>query len=129
MAVASADTAKQTIDQSVRGFYFIAGTQAVLALFVTASILADAALIAALAYWLHRSQRALPATLLLVFAAANTVITVTNTLGVTKVGGRSAGSLVVAALLVWLGVRALIATRTVARTTGTGHEEAARSAG
>ena len=75
-----------------------------------------AALIAALACWLQRSRRALPAALLLAFAALNAIVTLTNRLGWTGVAGRGAGSVVVAALLIWLGLRAVRATQVIART-------------
>jgi hypothetical protein len=106
--------ADHTIDQSARGFYFIAATQAVVALFGTHALLVDAALIASLAYWLERSRRALPAAALLGFAAINALITATNLLHITNVGGRRSGSLVVAVLLLWLGSRALKAARALA---------------
>jgi len=75
-------------------------------------MLLDAALMAVLALWLRRSRSRLPAVLLLLWGVVTFALTLTNLLGVTHFnGGRN---VIIAGLLVWLGLRSIAASRTLA---------------
>jgi hypothetical protein len=93
--------------------YFIAGTMALLGLGLGYTMLLDAALLAALAFWLQRSCSRVPAALILAVGVANGVLALMN---VTGLKGAVHPSPISAAIFVWLGARALLAINRATRT-------------
>src|SRR5262245_3224821 len=81
------DQAKRVIAESVRGVYFVAGTQAVAALVLGGGVVLDAMAMFVLAFWLRRSYSRTPATALLVLGIASSVLTVANAVAASAEGG------------------------------------------
>ena len=102
----SVDGAKRMIRESAMGFYTIAGIQAVISLLLGMSMLIDAVLFAGLAFWLQRTHSKIAASLLLGLAAISIVATAMNQVG----GGAGGRNIVLSVILVWVGVRAVVAT-------------------
>jgi len=104
--VESIDDARKMVRESAMGFYAIAGIQAVVSLLLGMSMLLDAVLFAGLAFWLQRRRSRVAASLLLGLAAISIVITAMNQFG----GGTGGRNIVLSVIVLWAGVRAVVAT-------------------
>ena len=104
--------AQRVIDESVRGLYFLSGTALVAGLALRAVFALDAILFAVLGFWLGRSRSPLPAGAILGVGALAACVAVVNLLGLMGGGLRGAG-LLGAVLLIWIGKRSLVASKTL----------------
>lgn len=102
------EQALQVIREASKGFFWLAGMQAVLALLIYPAAVLDAALYAILGYWLRKSNSKVAALLLLLIALGALGVTVMNRLGVGEgMGGRN---IFLAVIVFWVSVRAVQAT-------------------
>lgn len=102
----SVDAARRMIRESVMGFYTIAGIQVVISLLLGMSMLIDGTLFAGLAFWLQRTHSKIAATLLCGLAATSVVTTAMNQFG----GGTGGRNIVLSVIVLWVSVRAVVAT-------------------
>lgn len=113
MQVETADGARKMIRESAQAFYAVAAIQTVVAFFLGRSMLVDAAVYAGLGFWLQRGHSRVAATLLLLAATIGIATTAMNQFG----GGQGSRNVVLAIIVLWAAVRAVIATYKLSRLT------------
>jgi hypothetical protein len=106
LKVETAEQARKAIRDAAMGFYAVAGIQAVVAIVLGVSMLWDAAVFAGLGFWLHRRNSRVAAVLLLVDAGIGIVVTGMNQFG----GGQGGRNVVLALIVFWAALKAVIAT-------------------
>jgi len=106
LAVENEADARKLIRESAMAFYVVAAIQAFAAVFVGTSMLWDAALFAGLALWLQRRLSRAAAVLLVLDSGYGIVATAINRLG----GGQGGTNIVLALIVFWAAVRAVVAT-------------------
>jgi hypothetical protein len=106
--IESRGDALAVIRDASSGFYFIAGIQGLIGLFVAPSLLVDAAIYATLAFLLRKLNSRLVAVALLLVALAAVISTLVNKFG--GGGGPGGSNIFLAAVAVAAGYRAVEAT-------------------
>ena len=106
LTVTSASEAAKVVRECAFAFYVLAGIQGLAALLLGRAMLVDAAVLAALAVWLHLGRSRIAATLLLALTVVEAVVTIMNRLGQPIGGGNN---IILAAIAVWVGVKAVAA--------------------
>jgi hypothetical protein len=106
LTVSSAADARRVSRECAIAFYVLAAIQAAAALVLNRSMLIDAAVMAALAAWLHIGRSRIAATLLLILALLGAGVTIMNRLGQPIGGGNN---IIVAAIAVWAALKAVVA--------------------
>jgi hypothetical protein len=100
------DQALLVIREASKGFFWLAGLQAVLGVLVYPPTLIDAVMYALLGYWLRKSNSRVAALLLLLIAAGALGVTAVNRFG----GGAGGRNIFLAAFVFWACVRVVQAT-------------------
>ena len=105
--IATLDDADRVVRESAKGYFTLAAIQAVLGFVLNPWILVDAALVALGGLWLLKSKSRVAACLLLGLGILEAGQTLLNKFAGQKQGGTN---VFLAAIVVWVGIRAVQAT-------------------
>jgi hypothetical protein len=95
------DQALQVIREASKGFFVIAGLQALFGVLIYPPAVLDAVVYGVLGFWLRKTNSRIAAVLLLVVTAGALCVTVVNRLG----GGFGGRNIFLAAMFCWVGIR------------------------
>lgn len=100
------ELAEHIVNETAKGFYILAGLQAIIGILLFPGYILNAILLALIAYWMHKTKSRVAAIILLILSVLSVIGTLMAMVG-EVIGGTN---IILAILFLWLSIRATQAT-------------------